>query len=300
MAVSLLCSCAEQNVASSSVSETESKSENSIIETTDSEETSKIETSGTTIDSTTTSAPETDTTSMIETATTTKVPETEATTEATVKPEGIETSTESVAEIPDTQLNEVIELDIEGVNAYSKFPSGSGLSAVATVLGYYGIEVTMEELYNAADIYADLSIVDGLTPSPWEKIVCSPATKSSVYFAPPIVNMANKYLNSIESTLIAKDVSGKSVDELLSYVANDKPVIIWATRTGKAAPDGLSWIADNGKEVLTKAKVLIYVIAGYDTENVYMLNNTGRIFYDAKSSVEEMYQSVYSQAIIIE
>lgn len=277
MAVSLLCSCTlqENTPSSSSAPETSSTQQES-------------STDETIASSQGTSKPETEET----TATATPEPETTTTTTTTPKPET--TTTTEPEPVQD------VRLDIEGVNSYVDFPSGSGLSAVATVLKYYGIDVTMEELYNAADIYADLSLVDGLTPSPWEKIVVSPETTSSVYFAPPIINMANEYLSNIGSTMKAKDVSGKSVEDLLSFVASGKPIIIWATETGKAAPDGLSWIADNGDEILTKAEVKVYVIVGFNTEQVTIMGNIADTYDVTRLSLTEMYQSVYSQAILIE
>lgn len=280
MAVSLLCSCASQENTSSLSPAPETSStqqESSTDETTASSQgTSKAETEETTKPAET---------ELGTTAITTTTPKPETTTTTTT------TESEPVQDV---------RLDIEGVNSYVDFPSGSGLSAVATVLKYYGIDVTMEELYNAADIYADLSLVDGLTPSPWEKIVVSPATTSSVYFAPPIINMANEYLSNIGSTMKAKDVSGKSVEDLLSFVASGKPIIIWATETGKAAPDGLSWIADNGDEILTKAEVKVYVIVGFNTEQVTIMGNIADTYDVTRLSLTEMYQSVYSQAVLIE
>lgn len=298
MAVSLLCSCAEQNVASSSVSETESKSENSIIETTGSEETSKIETSGTTIDSATTSAPETEEMSKIETTTTTKVPETEATTEATEKPEGIETSTESVAEIPDKE----VKLDVVGINGFSDLASGSGITAAATILGYYGIDIKPLKLKEYAEVHGTSTKVDGFTPSPWDVIVDEPIGPNALYYAKPIIDMIHNYLDEIgNTTLKAKDVSGATLDELKNYIDNGKPVAVWATTNGHPASDAeVSWILPNGELFVAKNHVCVYTLKGYNKDELLIVTHTG---YELKVTNEiflTMYESVYSQAIIIE
>ena len=262
LGISLLCSCAVQDNVSSSAPETSSLPESSSVETTESEETSKLETSATTIESTETSTPET--------------------------------------EVPDITLPESASIDIEPLDWYSKIPSGSGITSIATVLHYYGYKASFGDLAACAEIYADSTIIDGVTPSPFEKIVFSPTTSLSIAYAGPIVNMANNYLTSIGSDKRAVDISGKAVEELLSYVAKGKPVIVWATSTGRAAEDGSTWIADNGERVVKKKEVRVYVLDSYSGNDITLLRDTGSTAKCSKEQLNTMYQSVYSQAIIIE
>lgn len=281
MAVSLFCSCASQENTSSLSPAPETSStqqESSTDETTaSSQETSKPETEETTKPAET----ELGTTAI---TTTTPKPETTTTT-TTTKPEPIQD----------------VSLDIEGVDSFSDFPSGSGIGAVATVLQYYGIDASIIDLYNIADKYVDIIVRDGYTPSPWEKIVFDPQNVGSAYYAPPIVNMANKYLTSVGSNKRAKDVSGTSLEELLKYVENGIPVIIWGTTTEKPAKDGSTWIADNGETVICKEKMKIFVIKGYTKDNIELiLDVDGIVIEYSYDLIDEMYQSVYSQAIIIE
>lgn len=281
MAVSLLCSCTSQENTPSSSPAPETSStqqENSTDETTaDSQGTSKPETEETT-------------------ATTTPEPETTTTTTTTPKPETTTTTTTTKPE-----LVQDVSLDIEGVDGYITYPSGSGITAVATVLKYYGIDASVIDLCNCADVYGDIIIRDGYTPSPWEKIVVSPGTYDSVYYAPPIVNMANKYLTNIGSDKRANDVSGTSLEELLEYIENGIPVIIWATETEKPAEDGASWIADNGEEIVCKKGMTVFVMKGYTNENIQLIyHSSGLVIEYSHDLVNDMYQSVYSQAIIIE
>lgn len=281
MAVSLLCSCASQDNTSSlsPAPETSSTQQES-------------STDETTASSQVTSKPETEET----TATTTPEPETTTTTTTTPNPETTTTTTTTEPEpIQD------VSLDIEGVDGFLTYPSGSGITAVATVLKYYGIDASIIDLCNCADVYGDIIIRDGYTPSPWEKIVVSPGTYDSVYYAPPIVNMANKYLTSVGSNKRAKDVSGTTLEELLKYIEKGVPVIIWATETEKPAKDGASWIANNGEEVVCKNGMTVFVMKGYTSEKIQLIYHIdGYVFEYSHDLVNDMYQSVYSQAILIE
>lgn len=210
-------------------------------------------------------------------------------------------TTTPVNSLPTQITLDPVNLEIEGVNGFGEFPSGSGISAVATVLQYYGIDASIVDLYNIADKYVDLLIIDGFTPSPWEKIVFDPQNIGSVYYAPPIVNMANKYLTSIGSERRAKDVSGTTLEELLKYVEKGIPVIIWATETERTAEDGTTWIADNGEKVVCKNGMEVFVIKGYTSDKIKLMYHANNLIVEySHDLVNEMYQSVYAQAIVIE
>ena len=236
-----------------------------------------------------------------ETTTTAPAEENEPVSITTTAPADKEENTTTTTTTTKSEPVQDVSLDIEGEDGYIRYPSGSGITAVATVLKYYGIDASIVDLYNIADKYVELIIRDGYTPSPWEKIVFDPQIVGSVYYAPPIVNMANKYLTSVGSNKRAKDVSGTPLEELLKYVKKGIPVIIWATKTEEPAKDGSSWIADNGKKVVCKNGMTVFVIKGYSNENIQLIYYAGGFVMEySHDLVNEMYQSVYAQAIIIE
>lgn len=272
---------------------------------------SKVETSTTTTTTTTiTPKPEDSEPSKTDVTTTVTTPEPETTTTTVTTPEPETTTTTTTTPKPETTTTTTttkpepiqdVSLDIEGVSGYTTYPSGSGISAVATVLKYYGIDASVIDLCNCADVYGDIIVRDGYTPSPWKKIVFSPGTYDSIYYAPPIVNMANKYLTSVGSNKRAKDVSGTSLEELLEYVEKGVPVIIWGTTTEKAAKDGRTWISDDGETVICKEKMQVFVIKGYTKDNIELIFDVDGIVIEySHDLVNEMYQSVYAQALIIE
>lgn len=265
---------------------------------------------------------EKDTTTIAETTTTvattdTKSPETTTTTAdlkdqllgqlttvatmttTTKKPET--TTTTTTKKPVDVSTNSSKKLDVVGINGYSDLKSGDGITAAATVLGYYGISVEPIKLKEYADVHGTSAKVDGFTPSPWDVIVDEPIGPNALYYAKPIINMINNYLaekgiNNVKP----KDVSGATLSELIANIDEGKPVIVWGTGTLKPAEDSISWILPNGDKFVAKAYSTVYTLIGYTEDEVVLIDCTGGIFNVSQETFMPMYESMYSQAILIE
>ncbi|MBE6880193.1 MAG: hypothetical protein E7490_05075 [Ruminococcaceae bacterium] len=263
MAVSLLCSCTSQEntFSLSPAPETSStQQESSTNETTaSSQETSKPETEGTT-----------------------KSPETES-------PE---------LQI-DPSLPESAEIEIEGVDIISDFPTGTGISAAATVLQFYGVDVDIVELANCAPLSTERNAyVDYVSPSPWEVFLDTPRSNSSSYYAPPVIKMMKDYLEKegIADRKIT-DISGCTLSEIYSYVAQGKPVMIWFAGTEKG--DEHTWVANNGEKVTVRLPMSVWVIYGYSKEKIMFL------LFDSEEELNKQdiyinWESAYFQAVLVE
>lgn len=261
------------------------------------ETTTTTATTATTVTTTETKSPET-------TTTTTNLKDQllgQLTTVATTTVATTTTTTTTTKEYDNTPEEPIKELDVVGINGYSDLRSGSGITAAAIVLKYYGIDVELLKLKQYADIYGLNTIEDGVTPSPWDVIVGEPLTLTAKYYAKPIVDMVNNYVNKNGlNNIKAKDISGATLDELMSYIDKGKPVIVWGTETGEPAIDGVSWILPSGKKFTAKALVDVYVLVGYNESKVMIMSHIGKVYELGKEEFFSMYESVYSQAILIE
>lgn len=195
-----------------------------------------------------------------------------------------------------------VKLNVIGINGYRELESGSGITAAATVLGYYKINIKPLDLREYADIHGTSIIEDGVTPSPWDVIVNEPIGPISFYYAKPIINMTNKYLDEKGiSNIKAYDISGATLDDLCDYIDIGKPVIVWGTSTGNPAEESdVSWILPNGETFVAREPLCVYTLIGYTNTDVIILDDVGEELIVSKEIFTTMYESMYSQAILIE
>ena len=133
----------------------------------------------------------------------------------------------------DSLLLETVQLDVEPILQMPELPNGCEVTSLATVLQYYGFSVTKEELaanYLPYELFA-FEGLDIIAPDPNEAYAGDPFGMSCAFycFAPPIVEAANAYFADVGAHYVALDATGASIDELIGYLMEGRPVIIWAT-----------------------------------------------------------------------
>ncbi len=229
--------------------------------------------------------------------------ETTASSQETSKPETEETTKSPETESPELQIDpslpESAEIEIEGVDCHADFPTGTGISAAATVLKYYGVDVNVIELANCAPMSAERNAyVDYISPSPWEVFLDTPRSNSSSYYAPPVIKMMKDYLEKegITDRKIT-DISGCTLSEIYSYVAEGKPVMIWSG--GSMKEDTHTWIANNGEEVTVKLPIRVIVFYAYNNETMKCLYYGNNMEFE-KKEVFDAWNRAYCQAILVE
>ena len=219
----------------------------------------------------------------------------------TLPTEETEKITTTTTKPDDKPTNSSKKLDVVGINGYSDLKSGSGITAAATVLGYYGINIEPIKLKEYADVHGTSAKVDGFTPSPWDVIVDEPIGPNALYYAKPIINMINNYLAEKGITNVKpKDISGATLSELIAYIDEGKPVIVWGTSDGKPAEDSISWILPNGEKFVAKDSMNVYTLIGYTDTEFILLTHSKYELNVSKEIFVTMYESIYSQAILIE
>ncbi len=195
-------------------------------------------------------------------------------------------------------------LEVKGVDGRPFVPGGSAITAASAILGYYGISIKPADLRGYANIEPSTSFVDG-TPSPWKMIIGNPKGALSFYYAPPIVDMMNNYYNDYPSKCkgrTVKNISGSDLTTLKEHIDNKKPVIVWGTITGNAAVavDEYCWVTDEGEEIQCKMSPRCYAMIGYNNSEVILVSDNGKTLNVMNETFTEMYESMESQAVLIE
>lgn len=140
------------------------------------------------------------------------------------------------------------------INQNPELPTGCEVTSLTMVLNYYGYEVTNTEL---ASNYLNTG---SYRSNPYVNFVGSPFS-SSAYgcYSPVIVDCATSFgANAI-------NISYCSYSELLNYVSQGYPVIVWGTMYMSPTKYGSSsWTDSEGNTVIWRGNEHCLVLVGYD------------------------------------
>jgi len=177
-----------------------------------------------------------------------------------------------------------------------ELPSGGEITCLAMVLNYMGYSIDKTSL---ATYFLDKG--EAGQTNPFEAFVGDPSLNGSYgCYAPPIANAATKYFASIGSKAKATVRTDLTKADIINYVAQDIPVILWCTSNMKPSTAGKTWNLD-GQKVTWKGRETAVVVIGYCVEDesfVVCDPAQGIVKYD-QTIVFTRYTEQYSQAIIV-
>lgn len=185
--------------------------------------------------------------------------------------------------------------DFKALNQNPELPTGCEVTSLTMVLNHLGLDISKTDMCD----YLEKGSVGHTDPK--EKFIGDP-TDSNSYgcYSPVIVKAANKYLESKSSEYKAKDISGKKLDDLFSYIDDGKPVMVWGTVDCKDGSYTVSWTV-NGKTVKWYSPEHCMVLVGYDDNNVWVADPMhGDVRSYKKSTFSDRYDKLGKQAVIIE
>ena len=115
-------------------------------------------------------------------------------------------------------------LPLEPLLQYPDLPTGC--ESVALTIALKGLGFSLEKATIASEylVYSDNNFAIGYVGDPFSE-------DGAGVFPPGLVRTANAYLEAQESSYKAYDASGVSFSDLLSFMADGKPVILWVTMT---------------------------------------------------------------------
>lgn len=193
---------------------------------------------------------------------------------------------------------DVVLLDIQNILQKPDLPVGSEITCLTIILNYLAEYV--DHVYMAENF---LTMAEPGTASPFVAYLGDPKVEEGSYgcYAPVIVDAANRYFDRKGNTRKkAVDVSGSSLNELLNYVKNGTPVIVWGTVNLAESQVTAEWEID-GELVQWKGKEHCTVLMGYNkTRGTVIVADPlcGIIEVDMERYYQR-YKEQYSCAVII-
>lgn len=130
---------------------------------------------------------------------------------------------EMMREIEKKRLPSSVALDVEPIYQEPELPTGCEAVSLTMLLAYEGFDLEKMTIAEEYLVYSKNWDLD-------EGYVGNPTTyEGAGCFPPTIVQTAKKYLTAQKSSLEAVDLTGKSMEELLHYVADGHPVAVWTS-----------------------------------------------------------------------
>ena len=185
------------------------------------------------------------------------------------------------------------------------YPTGCEAVSATMVLKYKGFNVSASNLISKLKLgskkYQDENDKKWYGANPFSEFVGDPSKRlnegSYGVFAKPIANAMTAFaVNRV------KNISGISEKELLKYIENKNPVVVWCVKNAGNLAEGVTW---NYKDGSGTFKELIgehcSVLIGYDNDYVYLNDpSAGKNVKQNRSKFFSNWRKLYSQAIVIE
>lgn len=200
---------------------------------------------------------------------------------------------------------ESTRLAVKPVLQLPELPNGCEITSLTTVLNYYGFDVDKEEMAVRYLPYEEFTF-DGniaIAPDPEDAYAGDPFSEHYAFycFTGPIVDAANAYLKTMESDYTAVDATGSSLTDLVNFVQNGQPVIVWAT-IHFAEPEFTEfwWMTPEGEEIHPYSNLHCLVLTGFDGISAYLCDPlVGRIVVRA-SVFAQRYQEMGERAVVLD
>lgn len=122
---------------------------------------------------------------------------------------------QEIADIPVVDFADRVQIKLQ----QSIMPAGCELISLDIVLQSMGFETDIKKIVEE-HLEIDGHFGTGYSGDPYY---------SGGGYPQGIVNAANSYLQSMESSFVARDITGASFDLLHAYVAKGYPVLVWST-----------------------------------------------------------------------
>lgn len=193
---------------------------------------------------------------------------------------------------------DVVMLGVQNVLQKPELPAGPEITCLTILLNYLG---DFPDKVSLAENY--LVMAEPGTASPYEAYLGDPKVAAGSYgcYAPVIVNAANRYFEDKGNTRKrAMDVSGSTLEELLAFVNNGTPVMVWGTTNLVESQITAEWEV-NGEIIQWQGYEHCTVLMGYNkTRGTVIVADPlrGIVEFDMEKYYKR-YKEQHSNAVII-
>lgn len=168
---------------------------------------------------------------------------------------------EEMEEIEEREIPLSWEIDVPFVYQEPELPTGCESVALTMLLMYHGFELEKTDIAKDYLLYSENGdFQEGYVGDPW-------SYEGAGCFPPALTKTAEIFLQDYDSDLCAVNVSGKSLELLFHYVAENIPVAIWNTQYMAGTYLYEEGFRENGIQYCWYENEHCVVLAGYDLEN---------------------------------
>lgn len=197
-----------------------------------------------------------------------------------------------------------LHLPMVSVLQNPELPNGCEITSLTAILQSYGYDVSKTVM---ADVYLEqipFSRKDGKLygADPYLAYAGNPRHARSGFFVygPPIVDAAHKYFADVGGTHEALDISGSSREEIMSYLYDGYPVLMWVTLNLEKSRINYSWyIYDTDEFFPAPVNLHAVVLHGFNGDELYVMDPLrGLITRDADEFFAS-YDDLGSHAVVV-
>ena len=197
------------------------------------------------------------------------------------------------------------------VNQCPNYPTGCEAASATMLLKYYGYDISLKQMVNTIP-RENLRTVNGKRYGPriTEKFVGDPrsgytsANPGYGAFAPVVTKSLNNVITNQHGKHKAVNKTGASFSDLLTFLDQGKPVIVWSTYNMKTPTTVNAWYiaTSTGPEYFSYPRgTHVCVLRGYDAKNIYLADPYGaknKTF--SRSAFNDKYKLLGRQAIVLQ
>ena len=186
----------------------------------------------------------------------------------------------------DIKVREV-NIPLETLMQNPELPNGCEITSLTAVLNYYGFDaektVMADDYLPKVPFYYKGKKLYGADPN--KAYAGDPRLKQGGFFsyAPPIVEAADNYFNDYGGGYRPLDISLSQEDEIISYLKEGVPVVIWVTLDLTEPRINYSWyFHETGEYFDAPVNLHCVVLNGYkDDDSLHVMNPLkGQVVYD--------------------
>ncbi len=201
----------------------------------------------------------------------------------------------------------VRSMDVPFVSQKPKYPTGCEAASCASLLKYYGYNITLEQMVDIIP-RQNITVKNGKRwgPDINKSFVGDPrggyTSKNPGYgaFSPCVTKSLQKAIDERRGSHTATRISGCSFSTLLGHISDGKPAIVWATYKMQVPKTVNSWyINETGKYFEYPRGTHVMVLIGYSDSTVSIMDPyDGPCTFDI-STFEKRWNLLGKQAIIL-
>lgn len=196
-------------------------------------------------------------------------------------------------------------IEAEGLSQ-DKIPTGCEAVTTVAALRYWKIDITADRFIDKFLPKENFITKNGVIygADPHKAFAGDPYGSGLGCFSEVIVSscirMKSAGIAGMKN-LVIENISGTEPDDLEMYIANDIPVIFWATVDMKAPYDGMKYKLHDNSTYMWKSGEHCMLLIGYDSENYFFLDplKDGKMVSYGKTLVKARYEQMGKQAVAI-